>query len=238
MTITRDTLRADLRVLFQNLLAQTVSDETLDLVIGRGLWRMSKDRPSERHFEITTTGKRFEISSLITDWVPEFSVVRQCMRPYPDDVSFDNIALLDHKDYRVVQLNGAYWLYFYNTVSSQGALVTYTTTWKLTGIDGAATTTVPDSLGSALLWVSAHFLATSMASKMAGTNDKQMPADFVNFRSKSDEYRRVGREYEASYLRELNLSHDRPPALGLVMDVDQSTQMGEPYMTHRPHGTR
>jgi len=238
VAISRQTLRDDLRALFQNLGTSTLSDETLDLIIGRGLWRMSKDRPSEQHYQLTGSGKRFNLSSLITDWVPEFSVVRQCLLPYPDEDSLDNIEPLDHKGYRVVQLGGVYWLYLQDAIGSGGGLVIYTTTWKLEDIDGATTTTITPSLDSAILWVCAHFLATSMAAKMAGTNDKQAPADFVNFRSKSDEYRRVAREYESSYLRELGLSADRPPALGILMDVDQRTQMGDAYMTHRPFGMR
>lgn len=237
MTITQASLRGEMRTLFQNLGQLTISDETLDLCIGQGLARISKDRPREANYSLVATGARHSLTALISDWVPYFSVVRQVFLPIPDDASMAAVVPLDHEGYREVKIGDTYWLYVHQGVSADGALVIYTTPWKVSDINGAVSTTLPEAMHTAMTWICGHFVALSMSGKAAGSTDKQAPVDFVNFTSKSDSYRQVAREYEKSYRTELGIS-DKPAPVSATRNFNYALQDGEQYITHRPRGLR
>lgn len=237
MTITQSSLRSEMRTLFQNLGQTSISDETLDLCISQGLARISRDRPREANYSLMATGVRHSLTSLVSDWKPYFSVVRQVFLPIPDDASMASIVPLDHTGYRVVKIGETYSIYIHQGVSADGALIVYTTPWLVTNVDGAVTTTLPDAMHTAMTWICGHFVALSMSGKAAGSTDKQAPVDFVNFGTKSDSYRNVAREYEKSYKTELGISEKASP-VSATRNIDQVLQDGGRYMTHRPRGLR
>lgn len=238
MTITLASLRDGVRDMFQNLGPNTITDEALDQYASAGLWRLSEDRARETEYQLAATGSRFDLAALITDWVPEFSVVRQIWQPYPT-VSLDNSAPIPDKDWRVQAIGTAQYLFVSGGISSSGALIVYTTPWELEGLAGATVTTVPVVLEEALKNIVASKTAMGMAAKMAGSNDKSMPADFVNMgSSKSDQYRRVAREYEKDYLAGLKLAYDRPKGVAVVRSMTTEDSMGQPFLTHRSGGSR
>lgn len=238
MTLTVETLRSEVRALYQNLGANTMSDETLDRCIVGGLWRLSEDRPNELEYQLTGSGEQFNIGSLIATWVKDFSAVRQVWLPIPT-TSLNNAQPLNDKQYRQFPIGSTDYLYISGGVGSGGALVIYTTPWRIMAIDGAASTTVPEPLEMALINICAAKAGLAMAARAAGSSDKSMPADFVNIGStKSDQYRRVAREFEKDYLAALKLAHDRPKGIAVLRTYTRSNENEDPYLTHRSFGGR
>jgi hypothetical protein len=236
VVVTVEALRTDVRAKFQNLDPGMFSDEALDLDIRLGLSRLSSDRPYEANYTLAATGEKHNLNSLISNWLHDFSVIKSIWLPTPT-TSMGRVDALKSDTYRVVTMGSTDWLYVSGGVSSSGALIVYTIPHTLTGIAGAAVTTVPDLLYPPLLHITGHHVAMSQASKMSGQRDKQMPADFVNFgTSNADQYRRQAREFERDYLSAMNLSFDRPKAIGMVRNMPSQTPTGEPWMTHRTTG--
>lgn len=234
MTITQASLRSEMRNLFQNLGTLTISDETLDLCISQGVARLSKDRPREAHYSLMATGARHNLTSLITDWEPYFSVVRQVFAPIPDDLSMLSVVPLGPESYRQVRLGDTAWVYIHAGVTVDGALIIYTTPWAIKDVNGALATTLPASMHTALTWICGHFVALSMAGKAAGVTDKQAPVDFVNFSSKSSLYQQVAKTYEASYNVELGISKLSP--VSATRSINSVNQDGQRFMTHGSWG--
>ena len=233
MTITLADLRQGVRDLYQNMGANTISDDTLDRCISNGLWRLSEDRPNEVEYQLNSTGQRFSISSLITDWVKDFSTIRQVWKPIPT-TSLLNSNPLTLEEWRLLSIGSTDYLYVNQGVDSGGLLVIYTIPWRLEDIGGATATTIPETMEYALLNICACKAGLSMAAKSAGSSDKSMPADFVNIgSSKSDQYRRVAREFEKDYLSALKLSYEHPKGISVTRGYEAAASDGTAYMTHR-----
>jgi hypothetical protein len=190
--------RANIRAVFQNLGERAVLDETLDVAIASGLRRLSYDRPAVTEVTLAAPVQTDYPLSTLTGWTDGFSSIRE-VRVAPVTGRIYDPAVLDPRDYRVVGNR----LYIGDPSSPSGLVVEFTVPWTIAGVDGASSTTLAQHLESAHLWISCHFLALAMAAKMAGTTDRQLQADFINFRTRSDDYRAIAKEYEENYRSEL-----------------------------------
>lgn len=232
MTATKESLRQDARDLFQNLGASALPDATLDLCIRKALWRLSRDRPDLGNYSLAATGVKHSLTALVADWVPDFSVVRQVYLPAPT-TDMINVDPLDNTGYKQVTIGAVDYIYIHVGVGDGGALLVYTRPWLVSEVNGAVTTTLASSLEVAMGWMTGHMVALAMAGKSAGASDKSAPADFINFRSKGDDYRRVAAEYEKEYFKEMGIANAGPAPISAVRTIPSRNQDSGGFMTHR-----
>jgi len=229
-----EALRKAVRALIQNVPANVLLDSNLDEYIVMGKRRLDADAPREITASVSATNAAYyDLSSVLSGWEDGFSIVRSIISPAPDTTAAGVLSepvYADPRDYRVLSVNGNQWLSF---IADEAFMVEYTTRWAVKDVEGASATTVPISRQSALTYIVTALTCFSLATKSAGSLDQQLPgADFINFRSKEQEYRRVAKEWESKYLSELGLDANKPVAVIVRADYDASLTSGSPYLTH------
>lgn len=225
--------RLNIRTVFPNAGERTVPDEILDLAIVNGLRRLSSDRPDTIEHTLSAP---FNVSyplTAFTRWEQGFSAVRRVTIGPRTGVPYVPEAL-DRRRYRVTDSD-----FFVDTsgLRAETLIVEYTAPWLIKDVDGASATTLSPMLEGAHMWISCRFLALSLAAKMAGATDRQLPADFINFRTRSDEFRALAKEFEENYRAELGLL-GKQPAPVIVSEPASSTPPSPfwTYTTHRSTG--
>lgn len=222
--------RSVVRTAFPNAGERTVPDDVLDLALLSGLRRLSSDRPDVKEHQLTSPIASPYALASFPAWEQGFSSIREVI-PAPEAGRPYAPVSLDPRRYRTTDTE------FFVDISgirAQALYVKYTVPWTVKDLGGAAATSLPASLEAAHMWISCRFLALSLAAKMAGTTDRQVPSDFINFRTRSDEYRALAKEFEENYRAELGLTGKSPAPVILTSPATSTPPVTwRLYTTHR-----
>lgn len=211
----RAALASAVRNLLQNATQTTLPDSVLQTIIDQGKRHLDRDKPAEKTKLINaTSSKWYVLNDLITDWQEGFSAVRGVINPAPNFLTNEAINRLEPTGYDFLEIEGQSRLFLLDGIpTNRQALVVYTTPWMIRDIDDADTTTLPQRYYNAVEFISAHIACLSMAAKSAGLSDNSIPTDFMNFRTKESEYRRVANEFKAQYLTTIGLTEGKEPGI-------------------------
>ncbi len=226
-----------------NLSTAELSDQDLDLIIEQSIRRLSRDKPHAVSQAIAgslaedTNGHYFQLvgsSPVLTDWIDEFSEFVEILSPEPIIADGDIPQIVHPNTYQVVELAGDTYLRFDVGVdTAKNVNFTHTTEWAVSGINGAATTTVPSRYENAIEFITVSFALLALANQAAGRNNSALPGDLINWRSKSSEFKLMAREFEDKYNEELGIKPDATIAAGGFVDVfDPHLSSGGAFLTH------
>ncbi len=223
-----DAARTTLRLTFPNAGDRSVGDDTLDLALLNGLRRLSNDKPRVVDALLSAPIPP-SVTLSFPKWVDEFSHITAIRTAPQTGVTYEPEAL-DPRRYRVLGSN----LYIDVTgLRAVDLIVEYTTLWEVQGLGGATTTTLSPTLETAHIWAACANLALILAAKMVGTTDRQVAADFINFRTRSQEYREMAKAFEANYRCELGLEGKGPAPVIATLPYVSSNSADYTYHTHR-----
>lgn len=201
----------------------------LDAALALAVARLGRDAPAERVEDLAVIGAGAALT-LPVRWAVGLSGVRSA--EYPIGTSPKTYlaagACVEYHD----AAGDALALYPPLPV---GALVrlTYTSDYVLD-----ATT---DETPSLYIEAVAHYAAASLCRVLAGlyanTSDSTISADAVSYQSKSDQWRRLAKDYEARYYAAVGVDPDAeagaPPAAGVVVDWDTQGASGRTPLYRR-----
>lgn len=233
MAYSRDELIKAVRELIQNIPTGAVPANTMNQLAQSAKRKLDRDRPRR----ITGTlagndGKYYDLSAL-AGWVRGTSYIREIQNPEPIVANDDAPWWDDRSSWSMPDLGGIEYLYIGSGVQAgKNVLIQYELPWSIDKIDGAVLTDLEARFENALEFLLAALTCTSLASKAAGVIDNEIAADFINFRSKEAEYRRMSREWMAKYEEALNLSGENPAAIVVRGNFAAAPQHGLGYVTH------
>lgn len=231
LTDVRDIVRA----MVPNITPTVVSDSILTVHIRQALRRLSADRPFTFTEEFDGTGdKFFDLSAVLADWVEGYSVVTRLVRE-PVEANSEQIREYRHGEDFVVYVgaNGDTIRFASAPAADDDLMASYTTTWKIEELDGAASTTVPERYKNALEFMAAAILCFSQAGESAGNVSSFMPGDLINYETKGREFIRAGEAWIRQYDAEISRGEGVPAAAGAKREYPQETARGTSYLTHR-----
>lgn len=212
----RNDVATAVRSIVQNISADVLSDAYLDTYILQGKRRLDDDKPCEVAGVVAGAGTYWiNLSTQFSDWVIGFSMIKGVLNPAPDYTSSEGLTRISPSGYDLISDSGQDRLNIKDGIpSGTSALITYTVPWAVRDIDEADTTTLLPRYYNALEFISTFYTLLSLAAKSAGLSDNNIPTDFMNFRTKEAEYRRVAAEYQKSYLEVLGLlPNGKEPAI-------------------------
>lgn len=171
--------------------------------IAAALKRYSKHRPRVAVADLPGTGGND--LDLPADWLPDFSAVTSCEYP----VGNVPATLLDRDLWQLYSTPAVTRLRL--LAAQPGATETVRITYTILHDEAS----VPESDLDALACLAAANCLRQLAAAFGQTSDPIIQADVVNYRSKSDEFRRLADSLEKQYKDHLGLkdSDTTPPAM-------------------------
>lgn len=214
LTDVRDAVRA----LLLNQSAPILTDDQLDSMILQAKRRMDRDSSDVQSFELTDTSANWHtLTAVVPNWINGFSTVKSVMNPTIVDADEGAPVFEDRTQLKTQDFLGIDKLYMPSRIATgKTALLYYTAPWKVANLGNANATTVDDRHKNALEYQTAAIVCFANAAKSAGVTDQNIPADFMNFRTKEAEYRRVGNQFKALYNNELGIVEGAAPPAAMV----------------------
>lgn len=226
-------LRQHVRDTLQNISSTTFADAKLDTILAQGKRALDKDKPNVVTYQLAGTGKKtYALTGVLTGWTNQFSTIETIENPMAIVANDDNVQFEDPKNIRIFEQNDIEYLRIESGISSgKSALVRYSIPWKLSGLLGDSTTTIPTKLINALEFICVSFTAMSLSAKSAGQLDDQIEGDLINWSSKQSSYKFVAKDFEEQYYRELAIDRGKLKPAILRADYDRDPRrIG--YLTH------
>lgn len=235
MAYTVDNLRAAVRALLQNQGPSAFPDDQLDQAILAGKRRLDRDYPYEKSKRLSAiAGGYYNLTTLVTDWAPNFSVIKRVINPAPDVTTKEEVQHVPLNEIKVLEIEGSWYMRYDEQVASgRTLLIYYTVPWTVEGLADATATTLVTDKQNALEFICTSFAALSLATKMSGSTSRQIPGDIIDWGTKEAQYRRNAREWETLYMRELGMREDKPKPVSVIKDFDPVLSDGQSYLTHR-----
>lgn len=143
------------------------------------------------------------------------------------------ISKVKYPEFRVLDNDGngekIHFLTF-SPSNSDNFAVHYTISHEVT----SGNSSIPDTDFHAVGYLAAHFVAMSLAGKSLKNRDSNFGQDIVNFRSLSDEYRKMAKDFFQLYKGWMGLPEKGPKAADQLADLDvRSPWRGnQGYLTH------
>lgn len=228
-------LRTNVRNLLQNQTPSVLPDTVLDTILLQAKRRLDKDRPDRTSATVPGSGKYYTLlSGVLPGWVIQQSTIDAILNPTPDLVKGDDLNWDDTGLYRVLYMGGQDYLYGVNiTQVSNTATIFYTTGWQIEDLDGATETTLTSTFISALEFAGAAGLCTSLSSRAAGSLNKQVPGDMIDWGQQTANYSAAAKLWDAKYMAEIRMPADgKAPAAIVRADFNPGLTTNRPYMTH------
>lgn len=173
----------------------------------------------------------YKLSTSLTNWKDDFSVVRQVEYPVDDDDQSADI--LDEHSWEVYQKPDGHYLRFLENTpdASEDIRVTYTTfhTCTMTG-----DCTVKQFNEEAVQILGASFFCEMLGTYHAQAGDSTIDADSVNHKSKSSEYTARAKTLRELYFKFFNIVEGKTRAASLHMEWDKNASWGSQHLTHNP----
>lgn len=194
--------------------------------IDQAVKRYAAARPRERAADYAGDGAAFDFD-LPTDWVIEFSVIRNIEYPQGERQP----VFLQRED----------WMFYHTTTVEKIRLMSITppsgktmrVLYTAPHVVDVSQSTVSSQDEEAVADLAASIGMRDLAATYANTTDPLVQADSVDYRSKSSEWLKLADSLEKRYRQHLGLDKDAPvqAASGFV-DVDQASSHGRDKLTH------
>jgi hypothetical protein len=228
--------------------ANKLSQVDRDDAITQAVKRYSKDRPRELVTDLTGSNPASAFLALPTG------------PSTPPEQFEDGFSLVRYIEFPVgnlppTYLEGEDWLMYRTPAGMKIALTsmvpqttdTLRITWTLrhnpgTSGQNAISTTVPDADFEAVCDLAASFACDKLSAVFARTNDASISADAVSYRSKSQEYASIGKQFKKRYDDHIGIEdsgsgsgYGGNPAAGAIAigDMNLTQGSGVDRLTHR-----
>ncbi len=168
-----------------------VSEAQRDLFILDALREMSKELPNEKVVELQGTGgTQYDLSSLISDWVLDFSKVRSVAL-----LSDSSEVALEPGDWRMLRSPTSEVLEFLDGApsSTDSFRIYYSTLWTVEEL--------PSWLEMPCCLLASSYYCRALATYFGHTSDPTITADVVNYRDRSERFARRASELLEEYQR-------------------------------------
>ncbi len=207
--------------------AGILSNTEIDDFILEALSYYSKDAPYIKVADIAGDGGyQYDLPN---DWQEGFSYIVKVEYPASKQIPL----ILEPGDYSIYKSPSGLKLHFYTLVplATETIRTTYTTLYTESIIDS-----VPAQDQDAFCLLSAALCCGAIARRYAQTSDSTIDADSVNYRSKSDEYARRGKELAQRYSNFMGKKDGQVAAAGGTKDWDTAYSWGGDFLTHPSRG--
>ena len=239
MTLTQATLFEAIRALIPNIPPSIVPDADLAVYGAQALRRLSEDKPRDVTQQFTSDGSTYYVlSDQLSLWIDGVSSIKEIIVPAPDVTDSDDISILDpDTDYTVYDNGTAQYIRFASApASGDNVTVRFSTTWAISSIESAITTTLPSRYENAVEHLSAAITCRALASKYAGVTASEVPSDLINYRTKAREYSMLADNWEKQYAIDIGAAgvaggSTAAAAIGRSA-YDRTLSMGYGRMTH------
>lgn len=223
-------VRAGIRARIQNIPERVYPNDKLNVVILDAKREFERDAPREVVASITGTGLgRYKLSSTVVGWVDDFSQIRSI--GYPAPLIGQEWEELDAKTYRIRAFTDGDYIDLDDIWDvGYSALVRFTTTWTLQGLDGATITTIPERLRTPFEFLCTSLACRSLATKSAGSLDDQVESDLINYRTQEQEYNNAAEHWRVLYRTALGFDDTGQKGVMVRADFDPTRRH---YITHR-----
>lgn len=202
--------------------AKKLSDVDLDGFTIEALANYSKDRPYVKVNDTTGTGT-YDYT-LPSDWVTDFSVIREVEYPAGEQVP----TILEPEEYGLYQNASTtkLRLYNYSPTTSETIRITYTLPYTKATIGN-----IPAQDIDAFCNLAASLCCSALARIHAQTSEINYTVDNINYRSKGDEYARRAKELMGLYQSLIGIGGEVQAASKSV-NWDTSFSWGGDFLTH------
>jgi hypothetical protein len=233
----RDTVQGRIERIVGSVPAFT-GDNEVDLdafseALDQGLARLSRDKPYVTvSDEVGDGGKYYNVATLLTSWEDDLSEVLQVDYDAASRVSGDEEPQwlsYDDNDWRIYRDASARYLYFPTRAPDSGTTfrVAYTIRYTLTN----DTSTVPQLLEEALVYISVSRLARIIQVHVEKGLDSPAGAQFVSMRNKGSGFAAISKDFLEMYIEEIG-GKDGIQAAAVTRDFDLKASTGEEFMFH------
>jgi hypothetical protein len=212
MATTIQTFRAFVDHLIGNVDEGQLSRDAKDDIIQAAVERYSHDRPDTQIDDESGDGGRFYAISgnFMSDWVEGFSRITEIEYPAATIANDDTPNYLEPDDFR-----DDYWA---SPAATESMRITYTVPWAWTS--SPLQTTTPAQDFNAICYLAASLCCRAMAARFAQIGDTTIAADSTAHTTKSGEFARRAKEFEALYIQHMNLDDKGERAAGEFVDWD------------------
>ena len=230
---TLTTMQTAVRANLVSVQPEQLADVNLTQAIRESLRGVDRDRPLSRVAKIAGAGSRYyDLDTIIDDWDADWSRITKIVYPAPDIEEDERIEILSSRDYRIYDDGTTKYLRFESAPSSnEFFVVAYTRPRSLVGLDGATATTLETNFVNALTYISTATACYQLSTRYAGFKDPQFDASFVNFGTKSDQYRRDGEMWMKRYMVEIGTGMANQPAASAWGEYQVGSRLGA-WTTH------
>ena len=215
-----------------------MSDESYASFVRRALRRYSIDRPKEKVSSVTGAGTRYITvnATNFPGFIDGWSVVKriEAFKPTVADDEYPNYIEPDEWDF--YRDDSTYYVHFVNQCpsTSDASLFTYTIPHTIDGLDSETTDTIPAVDIEAVHHWAANEAFRTLAGKFAGTQDPNLRADVVNYKTKSADFLRLSEEHRKAY--QAWIANPETAAFATRdLDFGLGYGDGQPYETHRSY---
>jgi hypothetical protein len=216
---------------FQDL-ARNLDQDARDAAIQEAVMEYSKHRPRIMVMDVAGDGATYDIplgtAPGPTDWIEDFSVVRQVEYPAGEREP----VYLEQDEWReYVKPTTGRVLRLIETTPATGESTRVT--YSIPQTVSADTGTIPDSDFYAVVQLAASYAAHGLAMFYAQQGDSTIGADSVDHKSKSSDYATRAKDLRALYFAHMGMKDERgAPAASVHMDWDRIPGHGDDYLTH------
>jgi hypothetical protein len=226
--------------------ANKLSQADRDDAITQAVKRYSKDRPRELVTDIPGADPASSLLGLpagpsdpAEQFEDGFSIIRAIEFPVGDMPP----TYLEGEDWLLYRTPAGLKIALTDMVPQASDILRVTWTVRHnpgTSGQGAVATTVPDSDFEAVCDLAASFCCDKLAAAFARTNDSTIQADTVNYRTKSQEYAALGKQFKNRYDDHIGIEDggagtSGSPAAGAMAigDMNLTKGSGVDRLTHR-----
>lgn len=224
MATTRETLIPEVKVLVKDG-AQKLAAADYPSFLQRAVDAYSAHRPRVMVKDYNGDGSTYKLT-LPSDWEQDFSTIQSVEYPQGDRIP----TFLDADEYDVrndTEAVKVIWLFDLTPASGKKTRVTYTIRHTLSDV----TSTIPGADESIVTRLAASYACEALAAIYAQTSDPLLSADTVNYRSKSQEYRDLAKQYRKGYDDRMGAAESLQAAGGYV-EWDTLDQTGFDRIYH------